>query len=612
MTSTSAAAVPLPTVEDSWARIDAWLSERAPASYALLRPPASPAEIADAERRLEVTFPPDLVASLRCHNGVVLSEGAPAFAFNGPFSGLTDIVNNSLFLRSVGDEVADEYDEEEDESELNAYWRHEWLLITQGVARDAQDGLFVTCRAGENYGRIGRYFNEDAPSFTGWTSLRAALSSFAEALERRVPVGGRVPLAFDGALIWEEATPTVKAEPVSLLGLAARTPEPEPAGPAGPTEPARGTPPAGWSGALVTSGLGKPWPQQVPQPDLVFAEGLSAEELLLRVGVVERETVRERTHAHAERAARSLWAASRPLVRAGLCGDWGFLTQSAGTKQLTRPEVLRRLARGTRIVTLTKQGPEVRLTVYADGLPYAQGAEDRVVSSPREDYVRLPDGTEAQALGVDPWPGSTAAYADFLTELRSRFGIDFSLDRALAEMLPSGLVLPVLEDLPEWSCRPGSYVRHFDLGALVERTPAPLFRTAMAAQLRRLIAETGLDGYPEISQAMTAMDRGETPALVADEPLDVRMRTLAAEAAAARPAGGPTWQRDDGAAPLPSTPDDFRAWQLRVDAADALRRFLLLPVPVAATSILHHRLSEDWRSELARDLDTATSTVESA
>ncbi|MGY5628400.1 hypothetical protein ACW7N6_05280 [Streptomyces sp. UC1A3] len=51
---------------------------------------------------------------------------------------------------------------------------------------------------------------------------------------------------------------------------------------------------------------------------------------------------------------------------------------------------------------------------------------------------------------------------------------------------------------------------------------------------------------------------------------------------------------------------------MRVDAADALRRFLLLPVPVAATSILHHRLSEDWRSELARDLDTATSTVESA
>ncbi|MDV6287690.1 hypothetical protein R2F25_05930 [Streptomyces sp. UP1A-1] len=122
---------------------------------------------------------------------------------------------------------------------LNAYWRHEWLLITQGVARDAQDGLFVTCRAGEDYGRVGRYFNEDAPSFTGWTSLRAALSSFAEALERRVPVGGRVPLAFDGELIWEEATPTVKAEPVSLFGLAARTPEPEPAGPA---EPARGTP----------------------------------------------------------------------------------------------------------------------------------------------------------------------------------------------------------------------------------------------------------------------------------------------------------------------------------------------------------------------------------
>ncbi len=335
MTSTSAATVPLPTVEDSWARIDAWLSERAPASYALLRPPASPAEIADAERRLEVTFPPDLVASLHCHNGVVLREGAPAFAFNGPFSGLTDIVDNALFLRSVGDEVADEYDEEEDESELNAYWRHEWLLITQGVARDAQDGLFVTCRAGEDYGRIGRYFNEDAPrSPAGRRCVRRCHRS-PRRWSGGCPsgpgsVGFRRRADLGGGHSHRQGGTRIAARPRRAYA------EPEPAGPAGPAGPARGTPPAGWSGALVTSGLGKPSPQQVPQPDLVFAEGLSAEELLLRVGVVERETVRERTHAHAERAARSLWAASRPLVRAGLCGDWGFLTQSAGTKQLTR------------------------------------------------------------------------------------------------------------------------------------------------------------------------------------------------------------------------------------------------------------------------------------
>ncbi|MEU3729822.1 SMI1/KNR4 family protein [Streptomyces sp. NPDC033538] len=609
MTSTTATTDPLPTVEDSWARIDAWLSEHAPLSRARLRAPASPGEIADAERRLGVTFHPELVASLRCHDGVELKEGAPGFALKGPFAGVADIVNHALFLRSMAEDIEDEYDdddedeEEDEEAELNAYWRHEWLLITHGVAWDAQDGLFLTCREGDDYGRVGRYFNEDAPSFTGWTSLGAALFAFAEALERRLPVEGRVPLAFDGKLIWEEATRTVKARPTSLLELATRTPEPEPE-----PEPVRrqpepeSEPPQ--SGAYITIGSGRSRAPGSRQPDLVFAEGMTAEELLLRAGVVQRDTIRERTHTQAERSAASPWAASRPLVRAGRCGDWGFLVQSAGTKQLTRPEVLRRLSRGTRIVALTKRGPEVRLTVYVNGLPHAQGAHDRLVSSPREDYVRLPDGTEARSIGVDPWPGSTTAYMNFLAGLRGGFGIGFDLERALDEPLLSGLVLPVLDDFAEWSCRPPSEVRRFDLGALVERTPTPRLRTAMAAQLRRLAAETGLDTFPEVTRVLAVVDRGETPELAEDSPLDLLMRSLAAEAAAARPALEPSWRRERDAPELPVTRDDFEAWELRVDAADALRRFLRLPLPVAAASVLHHRLSEDWRSELSRDLAT--------
>ncbi|WP_217166410.1 SMI1/KNR4 family protein [Streptomyces sp. AC512_CC834] len=616
MTSTPSAAVPppSPTVEDSWARIDAWLSEHAPVSRALLRPPASPGEIAEAEQRLGVAFHPELVASLRCHDGVELSEGAPVFALNGPFAGVADIVTNALFLRSVGEDVEDLYDdndeneegeegeEGEDDHELNTYWRHEWLLITHGVVWDAQDGLFLTCRAGDDYGRIGRYFNEDAASFTDWASLSAALSAFADALERRLPVSGQVPLAFDGTLVWEQATPTVKTDPTSLLGLAARMPEPEP-DPVRPRPKPKPKPPKNGLYATLTSA--KPREPEPRQPDLVFAEGVTAEELLLRAGVVQPETIRVRTHAQAERSAAGLWAASRPLVRAGRCGDWGFLMQGAGTKQLTRPEVLRRLARDTRIVALTKQDREARLTVYADGIPYAQGAHDRLVSSPREDFIRLPDGTHVQAIGVDPWPGSTAAYVDLVAALRGGFGIDFdhdALERALDESLPSGLVLPVLEDIPEWSCRPISQLRHFDLGALVERTPAPRLRAAMATQLRRLAAETGLDTFPEIPRTLDAVDLGDIPELVEDGTLDLRMRTLVAEAAAARPALEPSWRRDRNAPEFPATRDDFQAWQLRADAADALRRFLQLPLPVAAAGIVHHRLSDDWRGELAEDL----------
>ncbi|MGW4273632.1 SMI1/KNR4 family protein [Streptomyces seoulensis] len=597
MKSITPAADALPTVEESWARVDAWLAEHAPLSRARLRPPAAPDGIAAAEQRLGVRFPPDLVASLRCHDGVELDAGAPVFVLNGPFAGVEDIVHNALFLRSVGEDIANEYGDDGDdgdEDELDAYWRDEWLLITHGVAWDAQDGLFLTCRAGDDYGRVGHYFNEDAPSFTGWTSLAAVLSAFADALERRLPVDGRVPLAADGALVWEEATPAVKARPTSLLELAARTPEPGP-------EPARGRPEPPVSGGYVTIVVPSPAPE-LRQPDLVFAEGVGAEELLLRAGVVRRETVRERTHAEAERSAASLWAAARPLVRAGRRGAWGFLMQGAGAEQLTRPEVLRRLARDTRVVALTKHGPEVRVTVYDRGRPLAGGAQDRLVSSPREDCARLPDGTKAQSLGVGPWPGSSAAYTDLLAELLSGLGVGFDLDRALDEPLLSGLVLPVLADMPEWSCRPSPEVRQFDLGALVERTPEPELRTAMAAQLRRLAAETGLDAFPEVTRTLADIDRGESPELVEDGPLELRMRGLAAEAAAVRPALEPSWRRGRDTPELPVTREDFHAWQLRSDAADALRRFLQLPVPIAAATILHHRLSDDWRGELAQDL----------
>ncbi|MFJ3207859.1 MULTISPECIES: hypothetical protein [Streptomyces] len=80
------------------------------------------------------------------------------------------------------------------------------------------------------------------------------------------------------------------------------------------------------------------------------------------------------------------------------------------------------------------------------------------------------------------------------------------------------------------------------------------------------------------------------------------MRTPATEAAAARPAREPSWRRDRDAPQLPAARQDFGTGQLRADAADTLRRFLQLPLPIAAASVRHRRLSEDRRSELARDL----------
>lgn len=208
----------------------------------------------------------------------------------------------------------------------------------------------------------------------------------------------------------------------------------------------------------------------------------------------------------------------------------------------------------------------------------------------------------APVAGVGPWPGSTAAYTDLLAGLREAHGIDFDPDHVRDEPLDSGLVLPVLEDIPEWSRRPVPEIRHLDLAALVERTPEPRLRTAMAAQLRRLTVQTGLDAHPEVMLTLAAVDLGETCELVEDGPLDLRMRALVAEATAARPALEPSWRRGRDAPGLRLTREDLEAWQLRADAADALRRFLQLPLPVTTASVLHRRLGEEWRDELDRDL----------
>ncbi|MEU6055100.1 SMI1/KNR4 family protein [Streptomyces xanthochromogenes] len=56
-------------VEGAWGRIEAWLEEHAPATAALLRPPASDADIDAVEESIGVVFPPALRAWYRLHDG---------------------------------------------------------------------------------------------------------------------------------------------------------------------------------------------------------------------------------------------------------------------------------------------------------------------------------------------------------------------------------------------------------------------------------------------------------------------------------------------------------------------------------------------------------------
>ncbi|MEV6955573.1 SMI1/KNR4 family protein [Streptomyces sp. NPDC051183] len=583
-----------PSVDESWGRIEAWLAQYAPASHAGLRPPALPQDIQEAERRLGLTFPPDLKESLLRHDGVELQDGTPQLGYYGPLSGVADIVSSTEFLRDIGEDLAEdeaEYGYDEDENDELAYWPHERLLVTLGIGWQSSDGLFLACRPGPNHGRVGRYFDEDAPSFTPWPGLRHVLADYATALETGTPFNGRTPLAFQGVLIWEDETATVP-EPVSPLALAAEAVEPEPERPV-EAEPSTPRPDGAYVAITFMQTDAEP---EIGQPDVVFVHGIAPAELAQRLGTIPA-TARPRSREEARLSAGAPWAGHRPMVRIGTAGSWSYATQEGGDPQFGRPELLRRLSKDTRAVTLTKRGPQVRVSLVEDGAPRPDAG--REVDSPREDYRTGPDGQEYQVLYVDPWPGSTAAYAHLLAGLEEAYGIAWRPEEDGEEPLASALLLPVLDE-HDASARPEpSWVRDFDLGELVARTTPEQLRAVVAGQLVRLAAETGIDTYPEVSRALERIGRDEPVELPADGPLELRMRTLAAETHAARKMLDTARYRCEES---PVTQADFSAWALRDGAVRALRDFVLLPTPTAAASILHQRLSARWRDDLMADL----------
>ncbi|WP_228974625.1 SMI1/KNR4 family protein [Streptomyces sp. DH12] len=182
-------------VQDAWNRIDEWLREHAPRTFATLGPPAAHEEIAAAQEELGVTFPPDLVASLLRHNGAV--DGAETFLFrtHDRLLGVGGIVEDTRFMRHVA--------EDRDEEDAESYWHHGFVKF--GSHGATSDGLVVDCRPGrDSFGAVGRFFDETGTGFGHADSLGGYLTELADQLERGRDSGA---VTFNGRLLWEWARP---------------------------------------------------------------------------------------------------------------------------------------------------------------------------------------------------------------------------------------------------------------------------------------------------------------------------------------------------------------------------------------------------------------------
>ncbi|WP_306326469.1 SMI1/KNR4 family protein [Streptomyces venezuelae] len=178
-------------VGDSWDRIDAWLREHAPRTFALLAPPATDAEIRATEELLDVRFHPDLVASLRRHDGALSGLGAFQFPTHDRLLGLREMVEAAGFMRGMCEDLSEE--------ESEGYWQHGFLKF--GSYEGTSDGLTIDCRHDrDSYGAVGRFFDETGTDFGRADSLGGYLAEVADELEGG---GGNVAVTFNGRLIWE-------------------------------------------------------------------------------------------------------------------------------------------------------------------------------------------------------------------------------------------------------------------------------------------------------------------------------------------------------------------------------------------------------------------------
>ena len=190
------------TITESWRSIDAWLTRHAPATYAVLAPPASDAELRAAQAVIEL--PPELVESLSCHNGLtawanILPEGPPSSA--------AEIAANWQLRMDLAPDF-DGFTVHPPNPE--PYWHPSWIPWA-----DSDGDLHII---DTHTGRVGMAYHDGTGDFTNaWPTLTSYLHAVTQALHHSTGINNWYPYLTAHQELWWDQGPnktTVNNEPL--------------------------------------------------------------------------------------------------------------------------------------------------------------------------------------------------------------------------------------------------------------------------------------------------------------------------------------------------------------------------------------------------------------
>lgn len=337
---------------------------------------------------------------------------------------------------------------------------------------------------------------------------------------------------------------------------------------------------------------------------LTFVRGADERAIFAAFGADPNEAVRM-TREEANRAAGSIVQGYGPFVRMGVSGEWLFAWED-GSWEGGRPEVLRRAsAGGEAVCVLNTVGAFAGFGYAAEGevitslvtiVPYTREGSDP------ERFLPLIEEVGLVFPPVQPIP-SLSPLPAVLTIAERAFGL--SVERSdLERPLPCARMLPVLPALQRPSGDGVAPIGDPVIDLLMAHADQQMVRSAVAAQVRGLLSESGLDEYSELAHAVEAAVAGGGWTLADEDPAGLVLRLVKREMYEVEQ------DRYRGRRRLAQNERQRRS--RREQAAQALQAVLTWGPEPALPAVIHCRRrvgDPAWRERLLTDLASSQVSV---